>query len=225
MLETLQVLEQYGYWAVFGVVLLDFLGAPITAIPLLLVAGVAANAGKISFGSVVFLGAVAAFLADTLWYGIGRLKGQAVLSGMCRLSRNRPRCVSRSTALATDYGAVSLLLAKFVPGVASVAAPAAGAASMSFARFLVLDAVGSVLWASIFTGAGYLLRNQSRYLLDHAQRAGAGGIILFFVLFALIVAMRIRRKKKGSDSSGDFKASSGSKAGGAPLPAEGYRLL
>ena len=121
MEHAMQLLENHGYWVVFLVVLLDFVGAPITSIPLLVIAGALAASGKMSLTLIVLLAMIASALGDALWYVLGRMKGQTVLGAMCKISRDRQQCVTRSTKFAAKYSVVSLLVSKFVPGVAAFA--------------------------------------------------------------------------------------------------------
>lgn len=183
------LLAEYGYWAIFVAVLLDFLGAPITTVPMLLVAGVAAGAGRMSLELIVLLAASAALSGDSLWYSLGRIRGQAVLGLICKLSRNRNRCVARTNHFITQHGAASLLLSKFIPGIATLASPAAGAAGMPLPKFLLLDAAGSFLWSAVFSAAGYALGRRSHTLIDAATHSsywiagvGAAAITIFVVV-------------------------------------------
>lgn len=196
----MQLLESHGYWVVFLVVLLDFLGAPITSIPLLVIAGALAASDKLSLTLIVVLAMMASALGDALWYVLGRIKGQKVIGMMCKLSRDRQRCVTRSTAFAAKYGAAALLVSKFIPGVAAFAPPAAGAASMSIPKFLLWDGAGSLLWAAIFSAAGYLLTGQAHVLLSAMASPVYWGVTAL-ALLALLAAITLRRYLKGRTSS------------------------
>ncbi|MGE3440960.1 MAG: sulfurtransferase, partial [Blastocatellales bacterium] len=75
MESALNLIESYGYVVIFVVVLVDFLGAPITSIPFLILAGALAAAGRMSPILVVTIAAAAAAVGDIIWYGIGKARG------------------------------------------------------------------------------------------------------------------------------------------------------
>ncbi len=187
MEEVIRILENHGYWVVFLFTLLDFLGVPMAAPLLLFIAGALAGIGHLSWSLIALLAATAATMGDSFWYGLGRLKGQSVLRTICRLSRNRTVCVARGNNLIARYGVLSLLIAKFVPGLAAMAPPAAGAGRMAVGKFMCLSAATSLTWATAYSGAGYLLGEQAQSLAGSLHRlAFWGGISL-----AMVVALAI----------------------------------
>src|ERR1051325_9634649 len=72
-------LIQHGYVVLFGWVLLEQLGLPIPAAPLLIAAGALARAGKMNLTFAVALAFVAVILADLFWYTLGRYRGGRIL--------------------------------------------------------------------------------------------------------------------------------------------------
>jgi membrane protein DedA with SNARE-associated domain len=153
--NVLQLLENYRYGILFSVVLLDVLGAPVTAMPLLFLAGAFAAVGKMSLASVVLLATLAAALGDVLWYGLGRSRGQKVLGFFSRFSRNGPVHLQRSLPLLKKYSIAFLLLSKFIPGIATLAPPVAGVISMPLLKFVAVDIAGRLLWAASVSWLGF----------------------------------------------------------------------
>src|SRR2546426_1764738 len=84
----------YGYGFIFIAVLMDVLGAPPVAMPLLVIAGGLAAAGKMSFGLVVLVASMAAALGDILWYVLGRNGGSIVSRVLSRLSIRSKACLA-----------------------------------------------------------------------------------------------------------------------------------
>lgn len=193
--DFLHLLEHYGYAVIFVIVLLDFLGAPITSVPLLLIAGTLAATGRMSPAMIILLAASAAMIGDTIWYGIGRAKGNRVMGLLCRWSQDQRHCVTRNTAVATKYGIASLLLSKFIPGVGSFAPPAADAVRMPWAKFLASASIGSLLWAAGFSGVGYLY---GEHLPTLGQLGNRGLFILFGVLILFFSVAMFRTYKSRS---------------------------
>src|SRR5206468_360449 len=66
----------------------------------------------------------------------------------------------RTTGVFHRHGPGTLVVAKFIPGLSTVAPPLAGMLHMSTARFLLLDGVGAALWAAVYLGLGFLFRRE-----------------------------------------------------------------
>jgi membrane protein DedA with SNARE-associated domain len=189
MAETIQFLVQHGYILLFVWTLAEQIGLPLPAAePLLIAAGALARAGRLSFGLALGLAIVACLISDTIWYEIGRRQGKKVLRFLCRISLEPDSCVRRTENVLTRHGARSLVIAKFVPGLSTAAPPIAGVLAMSPARFLLFDGLGSLLWAGVFAGLGYLFSNQlesvGRVALSMGWWLGvflAGGLVAYLV--------------------------------------------
>ena len=185
MKSTLQIFLQYGYWVLFATVLAEQLGLPIPAVPALLAMGVLAGLGNFSFAMALSIALLACLMADFLWYYMGRTRGQSVLNLLCRLSLEPDYCVRRTKGLFGRYGDKGLLVAKFLPGFSTMAPPMAGLTRMGPGRFLLLDGLGSLLWAGAFMGTGYVLRAQIEWAAEALSRFGTsmGLVVGLFVGF------------------------------------------
>lgn len=155
MHEAAQFLIKQGYIFLFFWVLLEQLGLPIPAVPILLAAGALAGIGKLNGALVFCLSLLAVLLGDQVWYQIGLRRGGRVLPFLCRLSLNPDSCVRRARGIFAHYGPRSLLIAKFIPGMATLAAPLAGIFRMRLVRFLVFEGLGALLWTGLFIWLGY----------------------------------------------------------------------
>ena len=155
---------QYAYAILFLWVLLEQMGIPIPSIPVLLTAGTLSATHRlhasIALGDVV----LACLLADSLWYYLGQRYGGAVLRLLCRFSLEASTCVAKTEGYFTRRGPVTLLFAKFVPGLSTLAAPIAGQTGMPYSRFLLWDLAGSIIWAETYLLAG-------RFFGDVAQKS------------------------------------------------------
>src|SRR5438874_12360717 len=139
--------------SLFGWVLVEQLGVPIPAMPLLLAAGALAGTGHLNFFAALLFTVLGALASDSLWFQLGRHKGIKILQLLCRISLEPDSCVRRTQGMFSKQGARSLLVAKFLPGCGLVTPPLAGVFRMRFRRFLLFDAIGSMLWAGVFLEA------------------------------------------------------------------------
>jgi len=144
-IETLVgLLVLYGYWIVFAAILLDNAGLPIPGELVLLTLGGLARGGHLDPMLGLAVATVAALSGDSLAYCAGRLGGEWVRR---RLPAGRGLAPRRR----------SMILGKFVFGARMFLAPLAGAGRMPYRRFVLFDAVGTLVWAGVFIGLGYAL--------------------------------------------------------------------
>jgi membrane protein DedA with SNARE-associated domain/rhodanese-related sulfurtransferase len=182
------ILLTYGYILLFAWVLVEQLGIPLPAVPILLAAGALSSQRELSFPLALAAGLAAALTADSAWFFIGRRYGHHVLRILCKLSLEPTTCVRRTQNSFGRRRAVTLVIAKFVPGLATLAPPVAGQNGMAFAPFLLFDGIGSVLWLGALLAAGRFfgdLLQRDPGLLDWAGRFSAAllvlGVLGFFV--------------------------------------------
>ncbi len=95
-------------------------------------------------------------LADTLMFLMGRYTGWWLLGLLCRLSLNPESCIFRSADSFYRRGRTLLLVAKFVPGINTMAPPLAGSMNMRLGQFLRLDLAGAALYVGAWFSAGFL---------------------------------------------------------------------
>ncbi len=183
MHRAFEFLIHHGYVVLLVWVFAEQVGIPIPAMPLLLAAGALAGTGHLSFFSSVFCAVLGAVAADTIWFHLGRHKGIKILQLLCRISLEPDSCVRRTEGIFSKQGARSLLVAKFIPGLGIVTPPLAGIFHMRLRRFLLFDALGSLLWAGAFTGLGYVFSGQIELVAD--RLASLGGWLVVLVVGAL----------------------------------------
>jgi membrane protein DedA with SNARE-associated domain len=172
-----------GYVLLFAASLCEQLGAPLPSSPLLLGAGALARGGQLGLPQVVALSTLASMLGHSVWFFAGRVRGGAVLRVLCRISIEPDSCVRRTENLFSRHGARALVAAPWVPGLAVIAPPLAGMSGMRWRRFLALDALGAIVWASVFGLLGFIFGPQITIAVNAAIRLGswfalAGGVAL-----------------------------------------------
>jgi membrane protein DedA with SNARE-associated domain len=176
-------LIHHGHAVLLGWVFVEQVGVPLPAMPLLLAAGALAGLGHLNFFACLIFAVLGALAADSIWFQLGRHKGIKILQLLCRISLEPDSCVRRTEGLFSKQGARSLLVAKFLPGLGLVTPPLAGIFHMRLRRFLLFDAMGSLLWASAFLGLGYAFAGEIERVA--ARLASLGGWLLVLIVGAL----------------------------------------
>jgi membrane protein DedA with SNARE-associated domain len=159
MNHWLASLSHHAYLLLFAVVLAEAIGLPAPAALALIAGGAAAAAGTLHGGIVLGLSLLAMLLGDVLLYIAGRYMGWGLLGFICKVSANPETCILRSAESFYKRGKITLLFAKFIPGVNSMAPPLAGSMKMRTAQFLRLDFAGAVLYVGAYTGLGFVFHN------------------------------------------------------------------
>ena len=194
--EAAEFLIKHGYALLFGWVLVEQMGLPIPAIPLLIAAGALAGAGKMNLTFAVALAFIAVILADLFWYTLGRYRGGRILKLLCRISLEPDSCVRRTENLFIRHGAHSLLVAKFVPGLNTAAPSLAGIFRMPVRRFMIFDSLGGFFWIATFSGLGFTFSDQLEQIAAPALRWGGWLVaVLAGSLAAYVLSKFIQRRR------------------------------
>jgi rhodanese-related sulfurtransferase len=128
--------------------------------------------------------------ADFGWYLLGRIYGIRVLKTLCRISLEPDSCVSQTQSRFERWGVNSLVIAKFVPGLAIIAPPMAGALRIGWARFIVLSTLSAMLWVGSALFAGFIFKNQIEALLANWDRFGSWAAAAAVLLLAAYIAFK-----------------------------------
>lgn len=200
MSDFLVLLVRYGYLVVFGVLLLENLGLPVPGLIVLIIAGGLVAGGKLGLPLVIVAGVAGALIGDLVWYALGRWRGRPVLGFLCRLSLNPDTCVGSTERFFLRHGMPTLLIAKFLPGLNTVAPPLMGTLRARFGSFLAYDLGGALIFTVVSAGIGYVLGLE---MVDRVQAAasqlgafvgwGAAGLGLSYVGWRFVLRMRVRK--------------------------------
>jgi membrane protein DedA with SNARE-associated domain/rhodanese-related sulfurtransferase len=192
MNETIDLLTQHGSIVLAAVVFAEQIGLPIPALPFLIAAGALAGTGQIGIGMAAASALAAAMAGDQLWFELGRRRGRGVLNWLCKIALEPTSCVRRTEELFLRHGVRSLIVAKFVPGLSTIAPPLAGIVGLSMSQYLVFNGLGTLLWVGSGIGLGLLFSNQLEQALSVSAHIGptigviviaaVGGYVLYKAL-------------------------------------------
>jgi membrane protein DedA with SNARE-associated domain/rhodanese-related sulfurtransferase len=186
---------KYGYWILFLWVLIEQLGVPVPSVPLLLTAGTLTATHKMSLPLVLIAIVLGSLISDSVWYVMGKKYGGAVVKLLCRLSMESNTCVRKTELYFSRRGAGALVLAKFIPGLGTVAAPIAGQTGMEYRLFAIYDIAGILLWAVTFTLGGRFFGDFLKHHPDALAWVARFGFLLFVLLLLGFLAHRFFRQR------------------------------
>jgi membrane protein DedA with SNARE-associated domain/rhodanese-related sulfurtransferase len=186
----MQWLSEYGLGFAFLNVLVEQLGLPLPAYPVLIVTGALSVDGGYSALGLLAVAVGACLIADLVWYAAGRRYGSRVLRTVCRVSISPDSCVRQTESLFERWGIWSLLVAKFVPGFATLATALAGNQRLPLAAFIAVDAIGATLWAGVAIGLGVTFHTAVDDVVAVFEDLGRIGLVLIVVAVVLFLAGR-----------------------------------
>jgi membrane protein DedA with SNARE-associated domain/rhodanese-related sulfurtransferase len=194
--EIIALIAQYGVLLVFFNVLVEQAGAPVPAVPTLVVAGALAAHGQLPVAGVVGAAVAGCLLSDSMWYWAGRRFGAGVMRMLCRISLSPDSCVRQSELRFVRWRGRILLIAKFVPGLSTVASSLVGAMGLRLSSFVLFDGLGSLLWASAAVGLGYVFAAQIDVVLAALVSAGTWAVGLLLCLLALYILVKWWQRRR-----------------------------
>ena len=174
-----QLVTQYGYAAVL-------VGSLLEGETVLLLAGLAAHQGYLSFPLVVALAFCGGTLGDQILFHLGRRHGIALL-------RRSPTLAARAEPVARliRRHQVSLIIGvRFMYGLRLIGPLAIGMSDVSATRFALLNMLGAALWAPLVTGVGYLFGQTLRWLITDLEHYEVMALLLIAAVVAAALLVR-----------------------------------
>lgn len=190
MQSILQLIEEHGLLVVFFNVLIEQAGAPVPAYPILVVTSALHESGAYSPFALVGVAVLAAMIADYFWYMAGRRYGAKLLSLLCRISLSPDSCIRQTESIYLRWGPPSLMVAKFIPGFASIASVLAGTVGTRRRSFLFFDIIGAAIWSGSAVFLGTLFSTAIDELLAVLVNLGLAGALLLAIALAIFIARK-----------------------------------
>jgi membrane protein DedA with SNARE-associated domain len=169
MPDILSMIAKYGYQSLFAAMFMEALGFPVPGALALLAAGAASAAGVLHPALALTVAGSAMLVGDIVLFVTGRYTGWSLLGFLCGLSLSPEVCILKAAKWFYKRGRVTLLFAKFLPGVNSMAPPLAGSMNMRAAQFLRFDLAGALFYTLVYGGLGYLFRDVFRLIAGGLQ--------------------------------------------------------
>lgn len=190
---ALELVRDHGYWILLGVGFAEYAGLPIASVPVLVAGGALARTGVLEVAPSLLSAAAGALAADALWYVVARWRGDRLVDSACGLTSNPSACIVSVQERVSRIGSPYILVAKFVPGAGNLIAPAAGLAAVPPVRFLGLDALGLMAWATVYGGIGWVFASQVERAIALVDRYSRLVILVAVVLVLSAMAWRFIR--------------------------------
>ena len=174
-------LNNYGYLAVAGLVLIEDFGVPVPGETVLILGAVYAGSGRLSIVLVVLLGFLGAVVGDNIGFALGRFGGRRLVERWGRYILLTPERLDKATAFFERHGGKVIVIARFVEGLRQANGIVAGTTGMHWAQVPRLQrsrcgAVGrGVVGRRLLLGQPHHQHLQHRQPVQHLPGDRRGG--------------------------------------------------
>src|SRR3954451_4953593 len=196
MNDLVSAIARHGYALTFAFLFGQAMGLPLPASIAMIAAGAAIASHTLVGTGVLVAALLALVVGDTIQFWLGRYTGWALLGFLCRLSMNPETCMLRSAESFYRRGKATLVIAKFIPGLNTMAAPLAGSMKMRFGQFLALDFLGAMLYTVTYLLIGYVSRDFLAATLNSFYVAGRVMEIAIVIAIVVYIVYRIMQYQK-----------------------------
>src|SRR5262249_1587416 len=195
-MNAMESLVRYGYLVIFGAVFAEQIGLPFPSEPFLLAGGGLAGSGRLSLVVAIGLAAVASLIGDTVWYWLGRTRGPRVLGWLCRMSLEPDSCVRRTQGVFNRWGARSLVVAKFRPGLSTIAPPLAGGGRVPPPQRVVRGARAARVWGGAYLPLGWIFSAELEMVAAFLDDLGSWTFALLAVVIGGYVGWKYISRRR-----------------------------
>jgi membrane protein DedA with SNARE-associated domain len=200
-------LNNYGYLAVFGLVLLEDFGVPVPGETMLVLGAVYAGAGRLNVVLVGLLGFCGAVVGDNIGFAIGHFGGRRLVDRFGRYIFLTPERVDKAQGFFERHGGKIIVVARFIEGLRQANGIIAGISGLHWAKFLFFNAIGAALWVAVWTSIGYFSGNHITSIYDTATKYSLYVAIAAGVLLIAFIARTIwrhqRAKRERAEAAGE----------------------
>jgi len=187
MIALKPYMDQYGYWAVFGAILLESFGIPAPGEATLIVGSLLASQGDLSVFSVVVAAWMAAVVGDNIGYAIGLRGGRRLVLRYGRHIFITQLRLESMESFFRKHGGIVVIAARFFAVLRQLNGIVAGIARMPWRHFLLYNALGAAFWVGFWSSLSYFLGKEAlRYGVSYKKFASI--VLVLLVSAALIVA-------------------------------------
>ena len=194
-------LQNYGIWAMFVLIMLEYACFPVSSGIILPMAGVMAAGQGLFFPYLVLFATGAGLIGTLIPYGIGRFGGSPLLERIMKRFSSMEKPILTSYRVFGNHEKSAVLISRVIPLCRTYIGFVAGAMGQNISRYLLYSAIGIVTWNTVLTGLGYYFYQYKdlffHYLDKYKHVIFYTGIILL-VIFALN-AIRKKRAARGTN--------------------------
>ena len=197
----LHIIEQFGYFGVFFLILIENVFPPIPSEVILLFSGFFSSYTSLSVFYMILASTLGSFLGAIILYYIGKIFNKERLKKIVngRLGKIlflKEKDIDKADEWFDNKGNKSVFFCRFVPIVRSLISIPAGMSEMPMLKFIIYTVCGSMIWNTILICLGYKLGDNWEYVLTILDKYQMVVIIILIIILGYVIIKFYRKKRK-----------------------------
>lgn len=197
----LHIIEQFGYFGVFFLILIENVFPPIPSEVILLFSGFFSTYTNLSVLYMIVASTLGSFLGAIILYYIGKIFNKERLKKIvnCRLGKIlflKENDIDKADEWFDNKGNKSVFFCRFVPIVRSLISIPAGMSEMPMGKFIIYTICGSMIWNTVLICLGYRLGSNWEYVLTILDKYQMLVIVILVIIFGYVIIKFYRKKRK-----------------------------
>ena len=197
----LHIIEQFGYFGVFFLILIENLFPPIPSEVILLISGFFSSYTSLSVFYMILASTLGSFLGAIILYYIGKIFNKERLKKIVngRLGKIlflKENDIDKADEWFDNKGNKSVFFCRFVPIVRSLISIPAGMSEMPMGKFIIYTICGSMIWNTVLICLGYRLGSNWGYVLTILDKYQMVVIVILVIIFGYVIIKFYRKKRK-----------------------------
>lgn len=197
----LHIIEQFGYFGVFFLILIENVFPPIPSEVILLISGFFSSYTSLSVFYMILASTLGSFLGAIILYYIGKIFNKERLKKIVngRLGKIlflKENDIDKADEWFDKKGNKSVFFCRFVPIVRSLISIPAGMSEMPMGKFIIYTICGSMIWNTVLICLGYRLGSNWEYVLTILDKYQMLVIVILVIIFGYVIIKFYRKKRK-----------------------------
>lgn len=197
----LHIIEQFGYFGIFFLILIENVFPPIPSEVILLFSGFFSSYTSLSVFYMILASTLGSFLGAIILYYIGKIFNKERLKKIVngRLGKIlflKENDIDKADEWFDNKGNKSVFFCRFVPIVRSLISIPAGMSEMPMKKFIIYTICGSMIWNTVLICLGYRLGSNWEYVLTILDKYQMLVIVILVIIFGYVIIKFYRKKRK-----------------------------
>lgn len=197
----LHIIEQFGYFGVFFLILIENVFPPIPSEVILLISGFFSSYTSLSVFYMILASTLGSFLGAIILYYIGKIFNKERLKKIVngRLGKIlflKENDIDKADEWFDNKGNKSVFFCRFVPIVRSLISIPAGMSEMPMGKFIIYTICGSMIWNTVLICLGFRLGSNWEYVLTILDKYQMLVIVILVIIFGYVIIKFYRKKRK-----------------------------
>ena len=195
-----EFMEQYGYWGIFLMIMLENVFPPIPSEVVLTFGGYMTTRSSLTVPGVVLASTAGSLAGAVILYGIGRIfkveRLERFIDRWGHLLRVKKEDIRKADAWFHKYGIWTVLFCRVVPLLRSLISVPAGISGMNFGLFLLFTLIGTLVWNIVLVTLGSVIGESWEEIVEFMDIYSNIVYVCIALGVAAAVVMLLRRRKK-----------------------------